>query len=192
MSLPDIDHIKFSHLPDELRRIERAIDRATALKFAAIYGGTRLSIPGWAHIAPDHRLALEFGQDTAIEISKAYETGAAYGVVVDVPAAKEEFFMRGVYRYFMLGLSADEIASELGCHRTQVFRTLKAFREAEIIPTDPLAFLSEEQSHWLAKLFESAVPPKSDDEKARLARALRVPRTAIDTFSKHYKTQGNS
>lgn len=192
MKQHDLDEINFTPLGGELADIERDIGRGVALKFAALYGATRLSVPGWEHLDSHHTLVQDFGLETAIKIARAVGCNETYGLVFDVPTATDEFRHRAVYYYVMRGFSANEIMKETGIHRVTVFRYLKFFRSAGILPEDSLDFLSDDQRAWLLKIFTTTPPPKSEEDKSSLARALCVPRSAINAFIAQISSKGTS
>lgn len=187
MSDSHLDKMHLTHLADELRRVERATSRSVAIKFAALYGGASLSVPGYENLNADHLLVLDFGWDTALEIVRALSELPDYGCSIVVPTAAQEFQMRQIFHCYSIGMSADETAQELSIHRASVFRTLKDLRQAGIVSDDPVSALGASHRHFSDGVKGAPKGCSHDRHISILARALRVPRAAVKTYLKSKK-----
>ncbi len=178
----NIDSIKFTYLPQDLRAVEKAVGRAVAVKLPAMHGGKRVSIPDVKELREDHPLVADFGREIAKKILAAFHETVRDGNAVQIPVADKEFRFRSIFRLFANGFKPDDIAHELAIDRGTVFKYIREMRQAGVIPVDPLEWVDAATATLLTTLHTLRPSIKNTLALDNIAFVLMLPNEAIKAF----------
>lgn len=108
-------------LPGILAEIAQAAGPVSALRVADAKGGTRAYVPTVERLEDDHWLALAVGKDAARKIATILG-GMHHDIPLGPDAGVRSKARAAIERGLKDGLSANQIARNVGVDRTTVFR----------------------------------------------------------------------